>query len=91
MTDGQLSSLRKVFANKLLVNIKLSKTQLSLSETIQSARFLGRYFAQIMKVSLSLMKNVPTPSAKSLLKPLGLTTAAAAAAAAANLRIHRNS
>ena len=86
MTDRQVSSLRKVFANKLSVNIKLSKTQLSLSGTIQSARFLGRYFSQIMKVSLLLMKNVPTPSAKSLLKSLGLI-----AATAADLRIYRNS
>ena len=32
-----------------------------------------------MKVNLPLMKNVLKPSAKSLLKPLGLTAAASAA------------
>ena len=79
LTYRQVSSLRKFFANKSSVNIKLSKIQLSLSEIIQSGRFLGSFLKQLMKVNLSLMKNVLKPSAKSLLKPLGLTAAASAA------------
>ena len=79
LTYRQVSSPRKFFANQSLVNTKLSKIQLSLSEIIQSGRFLGSFLKQLMKVNLSLMKNVLKPSAKSLLKPLGLTAAASAA------------
>ena len=79
LTYRQVSSLRKFFANQSSVKIKLSKIQLSLSEIIQSGRFLGSFLKQLMKVNLSLMKNVLKPSAKSLLKPLGLTAAASAA------------
>ena len=87
LTYRQVSSLRKFFANQSSVNIKLSKIQLSLSEIIQSDRFLGSFLKQLMKVNLSLMKNVLKPSAKSLLKPLGLT----AAASAADAGIHKKS
>ena len=79
LTYRQVSSPRKFFANQSLVNTKLSKIQLSLSEIIQSGRFLGSFLKQLMKVNLSLMKNGLKPSAKSLLKPLGLTAAASAA------------
>ena len=79
LTYRQVSSPRKFFANQSFVNTKLSKIQLSLSEIIQSGRFLGSFLKQLMKVNLSLMKNVLKPSAKSLLKPLGLTAAASAA------------
>ena len=87
LTYRQVSSLRKFFANKSSVKIKLSKIQLSLSEIIQSDRFLGSFLKQLMKVNLSLMKNVLKPSAKSLLKPLGLTAAASEASAG----IHKKS
>ena len=79
LTYRQVSSPRKFFANQSSVNTKLSKIQLSLSEIIQSGRFLGSFLKQLMKVNLSLMKNVLKPSAKSLLKPLGLRAAASAA------------
>ena len=39
--------------------------------------FLGRLLGPLLKVGLSLMKNVVTPLAKSVLIPLRLTAAAA--------------
>ena len=40
LTNRQVSNLRQAFANPLLADIKLSKTQLS--KIIQSGGFLGR-------------------------------------------------
>ena len=40
LTDRQVSSIRKAFANNSLINIKLSKTLFS--KMIQSGGFLGR-------------------------------------------------
>ena len=45
LTDRELSSFCKTFANNSLVNTKLSKTQLS--KIIQSGGFLGRYLGLI--------------------------------------------
>ena len=45
---------------------------------IQSERFLGRLFGPLLKAGLLLMKNVIKPLTKSVLIPLGLTTAASA-------------
>ena len=42
-----------------------------------------------MKVGLPLMRNVLTRLAKSMLKPLAITTVAAAAAAAADAKIYK--
>ena len=80
LTDRQVSSLRKSFANHSSANIKLSKTQLS--KMIQSGGFLGKLLGPLLKTELSLIKNVITSWAKSVLIPLGLTAATAAAAAA---------
>ena len=52
---------------------------------IQSGGFLGKLFGPLLKTGLPLMRNVLTPLAKSVLIPLGLTTAASAADA----RIHK--
>ena len=46
---------------------------------IQSGGFLGKLLGPLLKIGLSLIKNVITPLAKSLLIPLGLTAAASAA------------
>ena len=51
---------------------------------IQSGGFLGRLLGLLLKTELPLIKNVIKPLAKSVLVPLGLTTAASAADA----RIH---
>ena len=84
LADRQVSSIRKVFANNLSVDIKFSKTQLS--KMIQSGGFLGKLLGPLLKTGLPLMKNVLTPLAKSVLIPLGLT----AAASAADAGIHKN-
>ena len=77
LTDRQVSSIRKAFANNSSANIKFSKTQLS--KIIQSGGFLGKLFGPLLKNGLTLMKSVITPLAKSVLIPLGLTVAASAA------------
>ena len=77
------SCLRKVFANCLSTDIKLSKTQIS--KMIQSGGFLGRLLGPLSKTGLPLITNVTKPLAKSVLIPLGLN----AAASAADAGIHR--
>ena len=57
----------------------LSKTQSS--KMIQSGGFLGRLIGPLLKTRLPLKKNVIKPLAKSVLIPLGLTTAVSAAEA----------
>ena len=71
LTNRQVSSLCKAFANHLSANIKLSKTQLS--KMIQSGGFLGRLLGPLLKAGLPLIKNVIRPLAKKFLIPLGLT------------------
>ena len=83
LTDRQVSSIRKAFANNSSINIKLSKTQLS--KIIQSGGFLGRLIGPLLKTGLPLISNVIKPLAKSVLIPLQLT----AAASAADARIHK--
>ena len=77
LTDRQVSSIRKAFANNSSTNIKFSKTQLS--KMIQSAGFLGKLLGPSLKIGLPLIKNVITPFAKGVLIPLGLTAVASAA------------
>ena len=69
LTDRQVASLHKAFANKLLTNIKFSKVHLS--KIIQLSEFLGRYLGPLMRVGLLWMKNVLQSSAKSVLIQLG--------------------
>ena len=76
-TDGQVSGIRKAFANNSSVDIKFSKAQLS--KMIQSGEFLGKLLGPLLKAELPLIKNVITPLAKSVLIPLGLTAAASSA------------
>ena len=58
-------------------NIKLSKTKIG-----RSGGFLGRLLGPLPKTGLPLIGNVLKPLAKSVLIPLGLTTAASATDAA---------
>ena len=53
LTDRQVSSLRKSFANNSSADIKLSKTELS--KMIQSGRFLSRLLAPLLKTGLPLI------------------------------------
>ena len=83
LTNRQVASLRKTFANYLSTNIKLSKTQLS--KMIESGEFLGRLLVPLIKTRLPLIKSVIKPLAKSVLIPLG----SSAAASAADAEIHK--
>ena len=85
LTDRQVSSIRKAFANNSSVDIKFSKTQLP--KMIQSGEFLGKLLSPLLKTGLPLIKNVLTPLAKNLLIPLGLTAAASAADAGIHKKI----
>ena len=82
LTDRQVSSIRKAFANNSSTNIKFSKAQLS--KMIQSGGLLGKLLGPLLKTGLPRIKIVITPLAIIVLIPLGLTTAASAADA----RIH---
>ena len=73
LTDRQVLSLCKTFANNSSVEIKFSKTQLS--KMIQSGGFIGQLLSPLLKIVLPVIK----PLAKSVLFPLGLTAAASAA------------
>ena len=77
LTDRQVSSIRKAFANNLTVDIKFSKIQLS--KMIQSGGLLGKLLGPLLKTGLPLMKSVLNRLAKSVLIPLGLTAAASVA------------
>ena len=71
LTDRQVSSIRKAFANNSSVDIKVSKTHLS--KMIQSGGFLGKLLGLLLKTGLPLIKSVITPLVKSVLIPLRLT------------------
>ena len=77
LTNRQIANLRKVFANYLSTDTRLSKTPLS--KMIQSGGFLDSSFSTLLKIGLPLIKHVIEPLAKSVLIPLGLTAATLAA------------
>ena len=77
LTDRQVSSIRKAFANNSSADIKFSKTQLS--KMIQSGGFLSKLLGPLLKTGLPLIKSMIKSLAKSVLIPLGLTAAALAA------------
>ena len=85
LTNRQVTTLRKAFANRTSTDVKLSKTQLS--KTMQSGRFLGRLLGPLLKAGLPLMESLIKPLAKSILIPLGLTAAASAADAGMHKKI----
>ena len=55
LTDGQVVSLRKAFANNSSANIDLLKTQIS--KIMKLGGFIGRFHEPLMKVRLVLMNN----------------------------------
>ena len=87
LTNRQVSSIRKAFANNSSVDIKYSKVQLS--KMIQSGGFLGKLLGPLLKTGLPLMKSVNTPLAKSVLIPLRRTAVASAADAGVIIRYIR--
>ena len=54
LTDRQVFSIRKAFANNSSVDIKFSKAQLS--KMIQSGGFLGKLLGPWLKTGLPLIK-----------------------------------
>ena len=72
LTNRQVSNIRKAFAKNTSTDIKLSKSQLS--KMMQSGGFLGNLLGKLggplMKVAMSLAKNV--------LAPLGISAAMSA-------------
>ena len=85
LTNRQVLNLCKAFASQTSTDIKTSKTQLS--KMIQSGGFLGRLLGPLLKTGLPLMKSAIKPLAKSVLVPLGLTTAALVADAGIQKKI----
>ena len=77
LTNKQVASVRKAFANNSSTDIELSKSQLS--KMMQSGGFLGRLLGPLLKTGLPLIKNVIKPLAESILIPLRLTAATASA------------
>ena len=76
LTDRQVSSICRAFANNSSDNIKFLKTQLS--QMIHSGELLGKLLGPLLKTGLPLIKNVITTLVKSVLVPLGLTASASA-------------
>ena len=70
LTTRQKTKLRNASNNKISIDLKLSKAQIS--KIIQSGGFLGLLLS---KLAGSLMK-VAIPLAKNALAPLGITAAA---------------
>ena len=80
LTNTQVSRLCKAFANNSSANIKLSKTLLY--KIGKSGGVLGSLSGPLLKTGLPSMKNVLKPLAKSVLIPLGSSTATSATDAA---------
>ena len=59
LTNRQVSTVRKAFANHTSTDIKLSKTQLF--KMLQSGRFLGKMLGPLLRTGLPLTKNVIKP------------------------------
>ena len=82
LTTRQSTKLRNAINNNLESDIKLSKAQIK--EIIQSGGFLGKFLSKLagplMKVAMSLAKNV--------LAPLGLTAAMSAIDGSIQKKIH---
>ena len=71
MVDKQDLRLGKAFVRKAAANMKIWNTQLS--KIFYSGGFPARVLSTLVKVDLSLMKNVLTALAKSVLIALELT------------------
>ena len=77
LTNREVANLHKAFANYTSVVTKLSK--IHLSKIVQSGGFIGPLLGPVLKIRLSLMKNVIKPLPKSVLFPLWLTAAVSSA------------
>ena len=86
LTTRQTTKLRNAIENNMSTDIKLPKAQMS--KIIQSGGFLGKLLDPLLKNGSPLIKNVIKPLAKSVLIPLGSTTAASAADAGIQKKIY---
>ena len=77
LTNRQVKNIRKVFSNKSLTDIKLSKTQSF--KTLKLGGFLGSLVGPLLKTELSLIMNVIKPLCNNVLIPLRLPAAPSAA------------
>ena len=82
LTDRQIESLSKAFANTLSAKIKFSQAQLP--KLTQTGEYLGGLLGPFMIVGLPFRKNALQPFSQDMLIPLRLTAASAADA------IHKN-
>ena len=85
LTIRQKTKVRNAFNNNMSTDLKLSKAQIN--KIIQSGGFLGRLLGPLLKTVLPLIKSVIKPLAKSVLIPIGLTSAASAADAGIHKKI----
>ena len=72
LTTRQKAKLRNAFNNNISTDLKLSKAQIV--KVIQSGGFLGSLLSRLA----GLLMKVAIPLAKTVLAPLGITTAASA-------------
>ena len=79
LTDDEIKDFIKVMRS--LENRKILLKWTTEKLISQKGGLLNNYLRPLMKVGLKLKKNVLTPVAKSVLIPLGLTTASATDAA----------
>ena len=82
LTTRQTTKLRNAIENNILIDIKLSKAQIS--KIIQSGGFLGPLLS---KIAGPLMK-VAVPPAKNILATLGITAAASVIDAGIQKKVH---
>ena len=75
LTNSEIANIHKSFLNNSSANVILSKTQIC--KIIQSGQFLDKILGPLIKVDLSLIKNVVKPLAENVWIPLKLTAAAA--------------
>ena len=67
LTTRQKTKLRNAFNNNILIDLKLSKVQIS--KIIHSGGLLGILLSPLLKTGLPLIKNVIKPLAKSVVIP----------------------
>ena len=84
LTNRQITTLCKAFANNTPADIKLLKTQLS---KMQSGGFLN-FLRPLTRMALSFLKKSAKPLLENVLAPLGLTPAMSAIEGSIQKKIH---
>ena len=86
LTTRQKRQIRNAFSNNRSTGLKLSKAQIN--KITQSGGFLSKLLGPLLKTGLPLINNVIKSLAKSVLIPLGLTSAASAPDAGIHKKIY---